>query len=135
MRRTVRTHAGWALVALLAVSTVWAQERHPASSKVQHIEELLEAWDVTGARAELEKLKGLMPHGAEPLQYFEGRVAFVRAPEDGRRDGLSAARARVTIASRARKNRPATEALGEHRALGREALRARPERGDAEATS
>ncbi|MGA9523462.1 MAG: hypothetical protein WBV82_18500, partial [Myxococcaceae bacterium] len=69
-----------ALIALLAVSTAGAQTRHPASSKAQRIDELLNEWDVPGARAELEKLEQLMPEGAEPLRYFDGRVAF----EEGR---------------------------------------------------
>ncbi len=44
------------------------------------VETALDGWDVPGARRELQALEGIVPENAEPLKYFQGRVAF----EEGR---------------------------------------------------
>ena len=52
------------------------EDRSEASAQVARIEQLLEDWDLEGARAEAEALAQVMPADAEPLKYYQGRVAF-----------------------------------------------------------
>ena len=47
-----------------------------AKARLQNIEQLLEDWNVPGARRELTELEKLVPDGVETLHYFQGRVAF-----------------------------------------------------------
>ncbi len=69
------------LLALLAVVPARAQTlKAEAKAQLQNIEQLLEDWDVAGAKEELEALRKLVPEDVEPLHYYAGRVAF----EEGR---------------------------------------------------
>jgi tetratricopeptide (TPR) repeat protein len=71
-----RWPAGLAL-SLFAAAAVGAEDdRGEASVQVARIEKLLEEWDLEGARAEVEALARVMPADAEPLKYYQGRVAF-----------------------------------------------------------
>jgi tetratricopeptide (TPR) repeat protein len=72
-----------AVVALtLAAATGRAQPARPqegrgeASAQIARIEQLLEDWDLEAARAEAEALAKVMPADAEPLKYYQGRIAF-----------------------------------------------------------
>lgn len=53
-----------------------------AKARLERVETLLEEWNVSAARSELESLKQLVPASLEPILYFDGRVAF----EEGRYD-------------------------------------------------
>lgn len=81
-----------ALLALLGLFLVAppaaAQEDAPplsgvpaeARARIQNLDQLLEDWDVAGAKAELLELEKLAPPGLEHLAYYRGRIAF----EEGR---------------------------------------------------
>lgn len=49
-------------------------------ARLSKVEQLIGDWDIAGAKQELEALAKKMPKDAEPLRYFQGRVAF----EEGR---------------------------------------------------
>jgi tetratricopeptide (TPR) repeat protein len=67
---------------VLGPAPAWAQEPRKTEVKTRqaHVEQALEAWDIPGARRELETLRSLLPWETEPFKYFEGRVAL----EEGR---------------------------------------------------
>ncbi len=78
MRLSVRALAlGFALLGGAAVA---AELKAEAKARLQKIEQLLNDWDIEGARAELESLEQLGLSDVEPVKYFRGRVAF----EEGR---------------------------------------------------
>lgn len=68
------------LLAFAPLALAQPEVRGEASAQVARVEKLLDEWDVEGARAEVDRLAQVMPEGAEPLQYYRGRVAF----EEGR---------------------------------------------------
>lgn len=68
------------LMVLLAAVPAWADDREEAKGHLEQVEELLEAWDIPGARRALGALERVVPEGMEPLKYFQGRLAF----EEGR---------------------------------------------------
>ena len=47
-----------------------------AKERLGKVDSALDGWDVAGARRELAALEGVVPADAEPLKYFQGRVAF-----------------------------------------------------------
>ncbi len=51
-----------------------------AKARLQNIEQFINDWDIPGAKRELAELEKLVPGKIEPLQYYQGRVAF----EEGR---------------------------------------------------
>ena len=55
-------------------------ERKDLKDALERVGDLLDAWDVVGARAALGELEKRLPADAEPLLYYQGRVAF----EEGR---------------------------------------------------
>lgn len=52
------------------------QVKGEAKARIQNIDQYLEDWDLSGAKAELAELEKLAPADVEPLRYFKGRVAF-----------------------------------------------------------
>lgn len=72
--------AALCLAVLLTAVPVWADEKDEAKGHLEQVEDLLEAWDIPGARRALEALEQVVPAGIEPLKYFQGRLAF----EEGR---------------------------------------------------
>ncbi len=48
--------------------------------RLQRIDQAINDWDLAAAKRELAELERLGPESAEPLQYFQGRIAF----EEGR---------------------------------------------------
>ena len=63
-------------IALCGAAALGAEDRGEASVQVGRIEKLLEEWNLEAARAEVEALARVMPADAEPLKYYQGRVAF-----------------------------------------------------------
>jgi tetratricopeptide (TPR) repeat protein len=51
-----------------------------AKARLQNVEQLLNDWDVSGARRELEAAEKVAPKDVEPIRYFRGRILF----EEGR---------------------------------------------------
>jgi tetratricopeptide (TPR) repeat protein len=79
------------LATLLLSLAAWAEEpadvpllplKGEAKARIQNLEQLLTDWDIDGAKAELTALEKLVPPDAEPLAYYQGRIAF----EEGRYD-------------------------------------------------
>lgn len=51
-------------------------DRKELKDALERVGELLDAWDVVGARGALGELEKRLPAEAEPLLYYQGRVAF-----------------------------------------------------------
>jgi tetratricopeptide (TPR) repeat protein len=54
--------------------------RAEVRSRLQRLDQAINDWDLASAKKELAELEQLGPESAEPLQYFQGRIAF----EEGR---------------------------------------------------
>lgn len=80
----MRAGAGQAWVVLAVFCAAGAAEaselKAEARARMLNIEQHLESWDVAGAREELDALTALAPAGAEPVNYYAGRVLL----EEGR---------------------------------------------------
>lgn len=59
---------------------VASQLKGEAKARLQNVEQLLNDWDVPGARRELESAEKVAPRDVEPVRYFRGRILF----EEGR---------------------------------------------------
>jgi tetratricopeptide (TPR) repeat protein len=57
-----------------------AQLKGEAKARLQNVEQLLNDWDIAGARRELEAAEKVAPKDVEPVRYFRGRILF----EEGR---------------------------------------------------
>jgi tetratricopeptide (TPR) repeat protein len=53
-----------------------AQLKGEAKARLQNVEQLLNDWDVAGARRELEAAEKVAPKDVEPVRYFRGRILF-----------------------------------------------------------
>ncbi len=81
MRRTQAWQRCVALWVLFAAGVAAASElKAEARARMLNIEQHLESWDVAAARTELNALSALAPEGAEPVNYYAGRVLL----EEGR---------------------------------------------------
>lgn len=81
MSRT-RAWQGWVVASVLcaAGAAVASELKAEARARMLNIEQHLESWDVAAARTELDALTALAPEGAEPVNYYAGRVLL----EEGR---------------------------------------------------
>ena len=77
-----RARQAWVVLAVFcAAGAAGASElKAEARARMLNIEQHLESWDVAAAREELDALTALAPAGAEPVNYYAGRVLL----EEGR---------------------------------------------------
>jgi hypothetical protein len=52
------------------------QLKGEAKARLQNVEQMLNDWDIAGARRELEAAEKIAPKDIEPIHYFKGRVLF-----------------------------------------------------------
>jgi tetratricopeptide (TPR) repeat protein len=84
--RRPRWPFGVALLACLVAVPAFAEEeddpaevsslKGEAKARLQNVEQLLNDWDIPGARRELEAAEKVAPKDVEPLRYFRGRILF-----------------------------------------------------------
>src|SRR5262249_43780849 len=65
----------WTALATRAPSSAAQEPRAELRSHLQSLDQAINDWDLASAKKELAELEKLGPENAEPLQYFQGRIA------------------------------------------------------------